>query len=163
MLGGADQCLFFKNLSCSVPTIAHLQHFSPLHLTGMSWKHTEGLPTLRWWPESVFPGFPEMHHFRPANSNAPSPLEANFQPAFLCFDGYGLALNLSGNKTIGELHFGPKPAFLHPCHHSGRATAQIQPPTFTLDPKLIIFYAEVLQSIHRNQCVTSDVQFRKGA
>ena len=37
----------------------------PDHKTwqGMPWEHTEGFPTLRWWPESVFPGFPEMHIF----------------------------------------------------------------------------------------------------
>jgi hypothetical protein len=39
--------------------------------------------------------------------------------------------------------FGPKPAFLHPYHLFGRETAHIQPPTITLDPKLINFYAEV--------------------
>jgi flagellar biosynthesis protein FliQ len=38
--------------------------------------------------------------------------------------------------------------------------AQIQPPTLTLDPKLINFYAEVF--MYRNHWVTSDVQFRKG-
>ena len=42
------------------------------------------------------------------------------------------------------MKFGPKPAFLHPYHLSGRELAQIQPPTLTLDPKLIKFYAEVL-------------------
>jgi hypothetical protein len=40
--------------------------------------------------------------------------------------------------------------------------AQIQPPTFTLDLKLINFYAEVLH-MYRNHWVTSDVQFKKGA
>jgi hypothetical protein len=40
--------------------------------------------------------------------------------------------------------FGPKPAFLHPYHLSGKEMAQIQPPTLTLDPKLIIVYAKVL-------------------
>jgi len=41
----------------------------PDHYTwqGMPWKHTEGLPTLRWLPESAFPGFPEMPHFCLAN------------------------------------------------------------------------------------------------
>jgi len=56
--------------------------------------------------------------------------------------------------------FGPKPAFLHPYRLSGREMAQIQPPTLTLDPKLINFYAEVF--MYRNHWVTSDVQFRKG-
>ena len=37
--------------------------------------------------------------------------------------------------------------------------AQIQPPTHTLDPKLINVYAKVF----RNHRVTSDVHFRKGA
>ena len=36
-------------------------------IQGMPWKHTEGLLTLRWWPESVFPGFSKMHHFCPAD------------------------------------------------------------------------------------------------
>ena len=40
--------------------------------------------------------------------------------------------------------FGPKPAFLHPYHLSGREMAQIQPPTLTLDPNLNNFYAKVL-------------------
>jgi len=58
--------------------------------------------------------------------------------------------------------FGPTPAYLHPYHLSGREMAQIQPPTFTLDLKLINFYAEVLH-MYRNHWVTSDVQFKKGA
>jgi len=41
--------------------------------------------------------------------------------------------------------------------------AQIQPPTLTLDPKLINFYAEVLHEMYRDHWVTSDVQFSKGA
>jgi len=60
-------------------------------------------------------------------------------PPFFCFDGYGLTLNLYRNK-IGEIR--PKPTFLHPYHLYGRETAQVQPPTCTLDPKLIILYAE---------------------
>jgi len=47
-------------------------------------------------------------------------------------------------RTKELVKFGPKPAFLHPYHLSGREMAQIQPPTLTLDPTLIIFYAEGL-------------------
>jgi hypothetical protein len=75
-------------------------------------------------------------------AHAPSPLGAIFHPPFFCFNGYGWTLNLSENKRIGE--FGPQPAFLHPYHLSGREMAQFQPPTLTLYPNLIDFYAEVL-------------------
>ena len=61
------------------------------------------------------------------------------------------------------VYFGPKAALLHQCHLSGRETAQIQPPTHTLDPKRINVYAEVLHIETRNHHVTSDVHFRKGA
>ena len=36
-------------------------------------------------------------------AHAQSPLGANSQPPLFCFDGYGLTLNLSGNKTNGEM------------------------------------------------------------
>jgi len=61
--------------------------------------------------------------------------------------------------------FGPKPAFLHPYHLSGREMAQIQPPTHTLDPKLINFYAEVfhmlfLTSLNHSKSKKDEVRFR---
>jgi len=65
-----------------------------------------------------------------------------FTPLIFCFDGYGLTLILSGNKRISEIRTKfrlPTPIYLY-----GREMAQIQPPTLSLDPKLIIFYAEVL-------------------
>jgi len=65
-----------------------------------------------------------------------------FSPPFFCFNGYGLTLNLSENKTIGEIR--TKTRILHPYHLSGREMANIQPPTLTLDPKLIKFHVEVL-------------------
>jgi hypothetical protein len=74
-------------------------------------------------------------------AHALSPLGAKFHPPFLCFDGCGLTLNLSGIRIL--VKFGPKPAFLHPYHLSGREMAQVQPLTLTLDPKLIHFYAKV--------------------
>ena len=56
--------------------------------------------------------------------------------------------------------FGPKPAFLHQYRLSGRGMAQIQPPTPTLDPKLINV---LCIGVTFNLWVTSDVQFRKEA
>jgi len=55
----------FDNLSCRCPP--RPKPSIPDHRTwqGMPWEHTKGLPALRWWPESLFPGFPEMHHFCP--------------------------------------------------------------------------------------------------
>ena len=58
--------------------------------------------------------------------------------------------------------FGPKPAFLHPCHLSGREMVQTEPPTHTLDSKLVIL-CRSNTCMSRNHWVTSDVQFRKGA
>jgi hypothetical protein len=74
-------------------------------------------------------------------AHALSPLGAKFHP-FFCFIGYGLTLNLSENKRIGGIR--TKTRILHPYHLSGREMAKIQPPTLTLDPKLINFYAVVL-------------------
>ena len=53
-----------------------------------------------------------------------------------------MVLPYLGPKDL--VKFGPNPAFLHPYHLSDREVAQIQPPTLTLDPKLINFYAKVL-------------------
>ena len=105
----------------------------------MPWEHTEGLLTLMWWPESVFPGFPEMHHFCPVPLG---PLGANFQPPFFCFDGYGLTLNLSGNDKIGEIW--TKTRISTPMPPFGQVNGTNPAPTDTLDPKLINYYAEVL-------------------
>ena len=93
-------------------------------------------------------------------AHARSPLGANFHLPFFCVDGYGLTLNLSENKRIGEIR--TKTRILHPYHLFGREMAKIQPLTLTLDPKLINFYACV-SFMYRNHWVTSDVQFRKGA
>jgi hypothetical protein len=88
----------------------------------------------------LFPGFP----FLPSKqAHALSRFGANFQPLFSCFDGYGLILNLSGNKRIGE--FKPETCIhTHATFLAGKAMAKVQPPTHTLDPKLNKFYAEVL-------------------
>jgi len=84
---------------------------------------------------------------------------ANFHPPFFCFDGYGLTLNLSGNKRIGEIWTKTRISTPIPPFWQGNGTNPA--PTLTLDPKLIYFYAEVF--MYRNHWVTSDVQFRKGA
>ena len=73
-------------------------------------------------------------------AHALSPLGANFQPPFFCFDGHVLTLNLSGNKTIGEV----------------RTNTRIS------TPKFINFHAEVLH-LCTETIVTSDAQFRRGA
>ena len=110
---------------------------------GMPWEHTEGLPTPRWWTESKFPGFPEMHHFRPANRPTHEVLHGQiFTPPFFALMGMIWPLAYLGTKEL--VKFWPKPAFLHPYHLSGREMAQIQPPTLTLDPKLTKFNAKVL-------------------
>jgi len=59
----------------------------------------------------------------------------------------GMIWPLTYPATKELVKFGPKPAFLPPYHLSGREMAQIQPPTLTLDPKLINFYAKVLLCI----------------
>ena len=56
----------------------------------------------------------------------------------------GIVWPLTYLATKELVKFGPEPAFLHPYHLFGRETAHIQPPTLTLDPKPIHFYAEVL-------------------
>ena len=62
-----EEAIAFENLSCCCPPRPNPS--IPDHKTrqGMPWEHTEKCLTLRWWPESLFPGFPEMHHFCPAN------------------------------------------------------------------------------------------------
>ena len=136
------ESIAFKNLSCRCPPRPNPS--IPDHDTrqGMSGEHTEGLPTLRWWPESVFPGFPEMHHFCPANRSTHCPLGAN-SPPFFCFNGYGLILNLSENKRIGEIR--TKTCISTPTPPFWQGNGTNPAPTLTLDPKLIHFYAEVLQ------------------
>jgi len=57
----------FENLSCRCPPRSNPSIPDHKIWQGLPWEHTEGIPTLRWWPRSVFPGFPEMHHFCPAN------------------------------------------------------------------------------------------------
>jgi len=56
----------------------------------------------------------------------------------------GMVWPITYLRTKEMVKFGPKPAFLHPYHLLGRETAHTQPPTLTLDPKLINFYAEEL-------------------
>ena len=75
-------------------------------------------------------------------AHAPSPLGANFQPPFFCFDGYGLTLNLSGNDKIGEIW--TKTRISTPMPPFGQVNGTNPAPTDTLDPKLINYYAEVL-------------------
>ena len=57
-----------KNLSCRCPPWPNPS--IPDHNTrqGMLWEYTEGLPSLRWWPESVFPGFPGFPKNAPFSS-----------------------------------------------------------------------------------------------
>jgi len=134
----------FKNLSCRYPPRPNPS--IPDHNTwqGMPWEHTEGLPTLRWWPESVFPGFPEMHHFCPANRPTHQVLQGQiFNPPCFCSDGYGLTLNLSGNKRIGEIRTRTHIHTPIPPFWQGYGTNPAPP--LTLDPKLNNIYAEVLQ------------------
>jgi hypothetical protein len=138
------ESIAFKNLSCCCPPRPNPS--IPDHNTwqGMPWEQTEGLLTLRWWPKSLFPVFPEMHHFCPANKPTHGPIGANFHPPFFCFDGYGLTLN---PKPIWEQrnwwnsdqnpHFYTHVTFLTGKWHNSS-------PPHTLDPKLINFYAEVL-------------------
>jgi hypothetical protein len=129
---------------------------------GMPWEHIEGLLTPRWWPESVFPGFPEMHYFCPPSKQAhtPCPLGANFTP--LLFALMGMVWPSTYLRTkVREIW--TKTRILHPYHLSGREMAKIQPPTLTLDHKLINFLCRSVSFMYRNHWVTSDVQFRKGA
>ena len=124
----------------------------------MPWEHTEGLTTLRWWPESLFPEFREMHHFCPANRSMQLVLKGRFSPPFF---------------LLWRVWFDPKPRweqknwwnsdqnphfYTHATFLAGKCAAL----THTLDPKLIKYYAELLH-LCRNQWVTLDVQFRKGA
>ena len=83
-----------------------------------------------------------MHHFCPANRPTHQVLWGRiFNSPIFCFDGYGLTLNLSGNKIIGEIW--TKTRISTPMPPFWQGMAQIQPSTHTLDPKLINFYAEV--------------------
>jgi hypothetical protein len=102
LLGKSLEQMAIKNLSCRCPP--RLNPSIPDHITwqDMPWEHTEGLPTLRWWPESLFPGFPKMHHFCPANTL--SPLKTNFHPPYFLLDGF----TLSGNKRFGEIWTKPR-------------------------------------------------------
>jgi len=48
-------------------------------------------PTLRWWPESVSPGFTEMDHFCPVNRPTHHVLWGQISTPFcFCCNGYGL-------------------------------------------------------------------------
>ena len=79
----ADKNLSFRCPPRPKPSI-------PDHHTGqgMPWEHAEGLSTLRWWPESVFPGFPEMHHFGPGNRPTHTVLSGQyFNPPFFALMG----------------------------------------------------------------------------
>ena len=121
----------------------------------MPWKHTEGLLTLRWWPESVFPGFSKMHHFCPADGPRTKSFRGKFRTPFFSFDGYGLTLNLSGNKRVGEIWTKTRISTPMPPFWQGKGT------NYTLDPKHNILCRSVTV-MYKNHWVTSDVQFRKG-
>ena len=92
--------------------------------------------------------------------HALSPLGAKFHPPFFCFDGYGLTLNLSEKKTVGE--FRTKTCISTPIPPLWQGNGTNPAPPLTLDPKLINFYAEVLhlflETIGRSQMCSS----RKG-
>jgi len=47
-----------------------------------AWEHTEGLPTLRWWSKSVFPGFPEMRQYFLQETVAQPQYAANQTPQY---------------------------------------------------------------------------------
>ena len=109
-------------------------------VVSIGWSGCEWLPSE--CKNAHFQAFPPLA----PSGNAPllpskqahtlSPLGANFQPPFFCFDGYGLTLNLSEDKKLKK--FGPKPAFLHPYHLRARKW-HIQPPTLTLYPNSLVF------------------------
>ena len=66
-------------------------------------KRAEGLPTLRWWPESVFQGFQKCTIFAQQTGPRTKSFRGIFSTPLFCSDGYGLTLNLFGNKIIGEI------------------------------------------------------------
>ena len=68
LFASAEFCMDLDSPQLSLPPQPSPSILDHKTRQGMPLEYTEGLPTLRWWPESVFPGFPERHHFCPANT-----------------------------------------------------------------------------------------------
>ena len=94
---------FWKS-QLSLPTTAQPQHSRPLYLAGHAleayWRAPDTQVVARKRVSRVSRNAPLLPS---KQAHAHSPSGANFQPPFICFDGYGLNLNPSGNKRIGEI------------------------------------------------------------
>jgi hypothetical protein len=88
--------------------------------------------------KACFRGFQKCTIFAQQTGPRTKSFRGKFSPPFF-FALMGMVWPLTYLRTKGLVKFGPKPAFLHPYHLSGREMAQIQPPTLILDPKLIDF------------------------
>ena len=53
--------------------------------------------------KACFRGFQKCTIFAQQTGPRNKSFRGKFSPPFFCFDGYGLTLNLSGNKRIGEI------------------------------------------------------------
>ena len=141
VLVGADQNLtFLGNLSCRCPPQPNPSIPDQNTGQGMPREHTEGPLALRWWPESVFPGFPEMlFHFFPANRPTHQVLWGQTFTPFLCFDGYGLTLNLLGDKRNGEIWTRTRISYSHATFILAGTWHKSSPPLKPLTPNVFIF------------------------
>jgi hypothetical protein len=93
----------FENLSCRYPPRPNPSITDHSTRQVMPWEYTEMLPHSGGGQKACFQGFQKCSIFAQQSGPRTKSFRGKLPTPFFCFDGYGLTLNLSDNKRIGEI------------------------------------------------------------